>query len=101
VAAVEQVAPQHAEKSAYYSKFISDDDHPMNNWLVFEMIGVLAGAFLMGGLAGRLRFKTEHSPNISVRKRLIFAALGVCFSAWVRRLPGGVPAVRPSVVPLC
>ena len=79
VAAVEQVAPQHAEKSAYYSKFISDDDHPMNNWLVFEMIGVLAGAFLMGGLAGRLRFKTEHNPNISVRKRLIFAALGGLF----------------------
>ena len=76
VAAVDRVAPQHAEKSAYYSKFISDDHHPMNTWLVFEVIGVLAGAFLMGGLAGRLKFKTEHNPKISTRKRLIFAAIG-------------------------
>ncbi|MCF8367512.1 MAG: YeeE/YedE family protein [Bacteroidales bacterium] len=76
VAAVDKVAPQHAEESAYYSKFISDDEHPMNNWLVFEVIGVLAGAFLMGGLAGRLKFKTEHSPKISLRTRLVFAGLG-------------------------
>ncbi len=79
VAAVDRVAPEHAEESAYYSKFISDDNHPMNNWLVFEVIGVLAGAFLMGGLAGRLKFKTEHNPKISTRRRLIFAALGGVF----------------------
>lgn len=76
VAAVDRVAHEHAQQSAYYSKFISDDHHPMNNWLVFEIIGVLAGAFLMGGLAGRLKFKTEHNPKISSRKRLAFAALG-------------------------
>lgn len=79
VAAVGQVAPEHAQQSAYYSKFISDDIHPMNNWLVFEMIGALAGAFLMGGLAGRLKLKTEHSPKISTSKRLIFAGLGGLF----------------------
>jgi uncharacterized membrane protein YedE/YeeE len=79
VAAVDRIAPEHAEKSAYYSQFISDDVHPMSNWLVFEVIGVLAGSFLMGGLAGRLKFKTEHNPNISIRKRLIFAALGGLF----------------------
>lgn len=76
VAAVDRMAPKHAHESAYYSKFLSDDIHPMNNWLVFEIIGVLAGAFLMGGLAGRVRFKTEHNPKITSRKRLIYAAVG-------------------------
>lgn len=76
VAAVDKVAPQHAQESAYYSRFISDDIHPMDNWLVFEIIGALAGAFLMGGLAGRLKFKTEHNPKITTRKRLIYAAIG-------------------------
>lgn len=76
VATVDRFAPAHAEKSEYYSKFISDDNHPMNNWLVFEVIGVLAGALLSGALSGRLKFKTEHNPKISVRKRLIFAAAG-------------------------
>lgn len=76
VAAMDKIAPKHAEESAYYSKFISDDIHPMNNWLVFEIIGALAGSFLMGGLAGRLKLKTEHSPKITTRKRLIFAGIG-------------------------
>lgn len=76
VATVDRFAPTHAENSEYYSKFISDDNHPMNNWLVFEVIGVLAGALLSGAIHGRLKFKTEHSPKISVRKRLIFAGFG-------------------------
>lgn len=76
VAAVEKVAPEHAEKSAYYSKFISDDIHPMNNWLVFEVLGALVGAFLSGALAGRLKFKTEHSPKITSKKRLVWALIG-------------------------
>ena len=79
VAAVDKVAPKHAEESAYYSKFISDDLHPMNTWLVFEVIGVLAGAFLSGALAGRLKFKTEHNPKISIRRRLVFALIGGVF----------------------
>lgn len=79
VAVVDKVAPTHAEESTYYSKFISDDNHPLNNWLVFEVIGVLAGAFLSGALAGRLKFKTEHNPKITAKKRLIFAGLGGLF----------------------
>lgn len=76
VEAVSSVAPVHAEKSHYYSKFISDDVHPMNTWLVFEVVGVLAGAFLSGLLFNRLKFKVEHSPRITSRRRLIFALTG-------------------------
>jgi uncharacterized protein len=76
VAAVNAVAPQHAENSHYYGKFVSDDQHPLNTWLVFEVIGVLAGAFLSGLLFNRLKFKVEHSPKITSRRRLIFAVSG-------------------------
>lgn len=76
VTAVSSVSHAHADKSLYYSKFITDDDHPMNNWLVFEIIGVIAGAFLSGAIAGRLKLKVEHSPKISSRKRLIAAGIG-------------------------
>lgn len=76
VEAVNTVAPGHAEKSVYYSKFISDDAHPMNTWLVFEVIGILAGAFFSGLIFNRLKFKVEHSPKITSRRRLIFALLG-------------------------
>jgi len=76
VTAVNAVAHQHADKSAYIGKFISDDHHPMNNWLVFEILGVLAGAFLSGAIAGRLKLKVEHSPKITSRTRLIMAGIG-------------------------
>lgn len=76
VTAVNAVAHSHAGNSAYYSKFVSDDHHPMNNWLVFEILGVLAGAFLSGAIAGRLKLKVEHSPKISSRTRLIMAGIG-------------------------
>lgn len=79
VEAVNTVAPVHAEKSSYYGKFISDDAHPMNTWLVFEVAGVLAGAFLSGLLFNRLKFKVEHSPKITSRRRLIFALAGGAF----------------------
>lgn len=76
VSAMHSIAPEHTEESAYLGRFISDDKHPMNNWLVFEVLGVLVGALLSGALAGRLKFKVEHSPKITSRRRLVFALLG-------------------------
>ena len=76
VTTVHSISGEHAHKSHYYSQFLTDDENPMTNWLVFEVLGVLAGAFISGALAGRLKLKVEHSPKISAIKRLLFAALG-------------------------
>ena len=51
----------------------------MKNWLVFQMLGVVVGGFVSGALAGRLKFKVEHSPKITSRRRLVFALLGGIF----------------------
>jgi uncharacterized membrane protein YedE/YeeE len=40
------------------------------------VIGALAGAFLSGLFFNRLKFKVEHSPKITSRRRLIFALSG-------------------------
>lgn len=76
VTAVHAIAPDHAKESGYYSQFLSGDNSPMNNWLVFEVLGVLAGAFFSGALWGRLKVKTEHSPKISSKTRIIAAVIG-------------------------
>lgn len=76
VTAVDVVYQEKAESSSFYSKYISDDQNPMNSWLVFQVLGVLVGGFLSGALAGRLGVKTEHSPNITKRKRLLLAMAG-------------------------
>ncbi len=76
VTVVNTIAPTHAENNAYYSKFLSDDESPLNNWLVFEAIGVLLGAFLSGAFTGRIKLKVEHSPKITSKRRLVFALIG-------------------------
>jgi uncharacterized protein len=41
VTTVHAIAPEHAKDSGYYSQFLSGETSPMNNWLVFEVLGVL------------------------------------------------------------
>lgn len=76
VTVVQTVSPEHTENNTYYSKFTNNDTSPLNNWLVFEALGVLLGAFLSGALTGRIKLKTQHSPKITKKRRLIFALIG-------------------------
>ncbi|MGJ5643119.1 YeeE/YedE thiosulfate transporter family protein [Formosa sp. S-31] len=76
VTVVENIAPKHAENNGYYSQFITDDKSPMNTWLVFEALGILIGAFISGSISGRIKWRVQHSPKITTKRRLIFALIG-------------------------
>ncbi|MCF6333872.1 MAG: YeeE/YedE family protein [Draconibacterium sp.] len=77
VTTTETFAPDHARDNAYESKFVSDDHSPMYNWLVFESLGIFFGGLLSGLLFGRVKkFRTEHSPKITSKTRLIVALIG-------------------------
>jgi len=77
VTTVETLAPQHAESSPYYSKYIPNDTSPMNNWLVFESFGILLGGLLSGVIYGRVKkFRVEHGDRITSKKRLVLAVVG-------------------------
>jgi hypothetical protein len=76
ITTVETIAPAYAEDSKFYSKYYDEDKNPMNNWLVFETIGILAGAFLSGALSGRVKFRVQHPPHITSNKRLVYAGIG-------------------------
>ena len=49
---------------------------PTDNWLVYEVAGVLVGGFVSALLAGRLRREVERGPRISRVSRLAFAFAG-------------------------
>jgi hypothetical protein len=76
VKGVQTVAPKHIENSTFYSDYTTAHPKPLKSWLVFQMLGVVAGGFLSGALGGRLKFKVEKSPKITNRTRIIFAILG-------------------------
>ncbi len=77
VASIETVSPSHVESTDFYANYKkSHSGGPLKDWLVWEMLGVLIGGFVSGAIAGRLKFKVEHSPKITSKTRLIFAAIG-------------------------
>ncbi len=77
VSGVETVAPAHAESNKFYDNYIkANDGKPLSNWLVFQMLGVVVGAFVSGVISRRLTWKIEHNPKIRSRTRLIFALIG-------------------------
>jgi len=70
-------SPEQTKSNAYMGKFISDDHSPMYTWLVFESLGIFLGGLLSGVIFGRVKkLRTEHSPKISSKARLIFALIG-------------------------
>ena len=74
---VNLAAPAHAQANSFYADYLgSGAGHPLKDWLVFEVLGVLVGGFLSGALAGRIRKTVEKGPRISTRNRLLLAFAG-------------------------
>lgn len=77
VATVDNVAPKHAENTAFYTDYAdSHPDGPMRSWLVFEVFGVLIGAFFSGVLSKRTGLKFEKGPRATNNARIIGAIIG-------------------------
>lgn len=77
VAIVGSVAPEHAAQSPYYGPYLeAGKESPLKSWLVFELIGVVIGAFLSGLVSDRLAFRSEKGPRISNPTRWVFAVIG-------------------------
>lgn len=77
IAGVEQVAPEHTADATFYKEYSAEHpDGPLKNWLVFEVIGVIIGAFISGLISNRLKFTFERSPKTTTRIRIAGALAG-------------------------
>lgn len=84
------VAPAHAQANEYLGEYIGDGStHPLKAWLVFEVVGVAAGALLSGILAGRARLAVEKGPRVSTAVRLACAFAGGMLMAFGAHLARG------------
>jgi hypothetical protein len=73
---VSLAAPGYARQNEFLSGYLVGDAHPLKAWLVFEVVGVFAGALLSGLLAGRVGGTVEKGPRVSTGARLAFAFAG-------------------------
>jgi len=75
ISIVGQASPSYAESSSFFAEFFGPVS-PMKSWLVFEVMGMIIGAFLSGFLSGRLHLTVDKGPRIKNYTRLIFALGG-------------------------
>ena len=88
-AAVAATAPDHARGGAGYARYLAGDESPLRDWLVFEIAGVVIGAWLSARLAGRVRATTDHGPRTTSRRRLAYAFAGGATMALGAKLARG------------
>jgi uncharacterized protein len=74
---VHAVAPSHAEHSSFFGTYFgAGKESPMKSWLVFEIAGVLIGAFISGLISDRLKVVTEAGPRVQPKLRWLLAVIG-------------------------
>ena len=74
---VNTIAPSHTSGNQFYKEYLGDGTtNPFKDWLVFEVLGVMAGGFLSGSLAHRVKKGIDRGPQVSNRTRLIYAFVG-------------------------
>lgn len=77
IATVSGIAPGHAAEAQYFQEYKeTHPEGPMREWLVFEVIGVLIGAFFSGVLANRIGLKLEKGPRVTNLARVAGAIAG-------------------------
>jgi uncharacterized protein len=82
-------APKTIEANAYFAQYIGPGKHVLDDWLVFEVLGVFLGGALGAYSAGRMRLGIEKGPNIDAGKRLAFALAGGILMGFAARLARG------------
>ena len=66
---VAAVAPERAADSPLFAHYLAAPG-PWHEWLSFELLGVMAGAWLSATLAGRTRIEVEKSATLTSGSRL-------------------------------
>ncbi len=77
VTTVHAIASSHTDNTQFYQEYTkSHGENPLKSWLVFEVFGVLIGAFLSGLYSDRVGLKLEKGPNTKTKYRIAGAIIG-------------------------
>jgi len=92
IAFVAKFMPGYALGSVFYTDFFKGTIGSicaLDNWIVYEALGIVVGAFLSGLYSRRLKLVVDKGPRVTTKKRLIFALLGGTLFGFGARLAHG------------
>ena len=88
--AVHLIAPAWAETNGYLQGYVGPGKSVLDDWMVFEVVGVLLGGVIGSYTAGRMRRSfVEKGPRISTNTRLVMALSGGVIMGVAARLARG------------
>lgn len=82
------VAPAHAASVPALAGAM-EDRHPLDDWLVFEVAGVLVGGALAAWSSGRLRREVLKGPSFGSGRRIALAVGGGLLMGFAAKLSRG------------
>lgn len=83
------VAPAATQANGYLGGMVQDGNNPLNAWISWEVLGVLAGALLAAWWSGRMRLRVEGPPRASTPGRVALALVGGILSGFGARVSAG------------
>ena len=88
VTALEVVAPAHVAATPALAKTHSEGG-PLDNWLVFEVLGVTLGGLVAAYTSGRLKLEVLKGPHIKTAGRIALAIGGGVLMGAAARMARG------------
>lgn len=82
------VAPEHASSVPAMAGAM-EDHHPLNDWLVFEVVGMVIGGVLAAWTSGRLRLEVLKGPAFGSGGRIALAVAGGILMGFAAKLARG------------
>jgi len=77
IGAADMIAPQAVESNAYFAEYVGPGKNVLDDWLVFEVLGVVLGGALGAYSAGRMRRGISMGKRpVSPWTRLALAFVG-------------------------
>ena len=89
VGAVHLVAPAATEANAYFSQYVGPGKVLLEDWLVFEVLGVFLGGLVGAYSAGRLKGEVIRGEGVSKGRRIALAIAGGVIMGFAARLARG------------
>jgi hypothetical protein len=76
ISALQVAAPAHVRQNAFMSSFLEGGRGVLDNYFVFEVLGVFLGGLISAYAAGRVQMRVIRGPRSTIAKRLVFALIG-------------------------
>lgn len=89
IGAAHLVAPAATEANAYFSQYVGPGKRVLEDWLVFEVLGIFLGGLVGAYSAGRLKGEVIRGEGVSKGRRIALAIAGGVIMGFAARLARG------------